>query len=164
MISLRAKLIALVFYGCSAMAIGAYVVDLKWQSDWDSHMLTDAQANQKAAADALTKQKNLLQELENAYNTSEALAAKIDDAERRSNDLSVQLHDAIKARKLLLQTDNSSAVAARANAATDALVLAELFGRAERRATDLAGYADEHRAALSACRAEYGVIKKLSGG
>lgn len=161
MISPRWQLIALIFYGCAAVAIGAYAVDLKWQSDWDSHMLSDAKAGQKSAEDALKKQQNLLQELDNAYKTSEALTAKINDAERRSADLSVQLRDAIEARKHLLQANNTSAVAARANAATDALVLAELFGRAEQRAANLAGYADRHRAALIACRSEHDAVRRI---
>ena len=159
MISLRWRLIAILFYGCAAMAIGSYVVDLKWQSDLDAHMLADAKAEQRAAEEALTKQKTLLQELDNAYKASEALTAKINDAEHRSSDLSVQLRDAIEARKRLLQANNTGAIATRANAATDRVVLAELLGISDRRAGEYAQYADELRTALTACRAEYEVIR-----
>lgn len=133
--------------------------DRDWSQRWAERDAIDARAQVAAAEDALTKQQNILQELENAYKTSEALTAKIDAAERRSADLSKQLRDATEARKQLLQASNPSSIAARANAATDALVFAELFGRAEQRATDLAGYADKHRAALMACRAEYEAVR-----
>lgn len=164
MISLRAKLIALIFYGCAAMAIGAYAVDLKWQSDWDAHMLADAQANQKAAEDALTKQKNLLQELDNAYKTSAALKEKHDRNVADSNIAFDRLHDQLNRVKAMPAVTNSSTIAERAAAATDRVVLAELLGISDRRAGEYAQYADENRLAMMACRAEYGVIKKLSGG
>ncbi|WP_396180152.1 DUF2514 family protein [Flavobacterium sp.] len=159
MISLRAKLIALVFYGCAGIAIGAYAVDSKWQSDWDSHMLADAHAQVAAAESAARDQAKILTELEQSHAESEKRRDALAAAERHSAELSGRLHDAIEARKRLLQAGNTGAVAARANAATDALVLAELFGRAEQRATNLAGYADKHRAALMACRAEYEAVR-----
>lgn len=164
MISLRAKLIALIFYGCSAMAIGAYAVDSKWQSDWDSHMLADAQANQKAAEDALTKQKNLLQELDNAYKTSAELKEKHDRNIADSRAAFDRLHDQLNRIKTMPAISDSSPIAERAAAATNRVVLAELLGISDRRAGEYAQYADENRLALMACRAEHGAIRKLSGG
>jgi hypothetical protein len=164
MISLRAKLIALIFYGCSAMAIGAYVVDSKWQSDWGSHMLADAQANQKAAEDALTRQQNLQTELEEAYATAKTMQ---DDHQRNlANAASAaeRLRDQLSRIKGMPAVTDSSPIAERAAAATNRVVLAELLGISDRRAGEYAQYADENRLALMACRAEYGVIKKLSGG
>jgi len=159
MISLRWQLIALIFYGCAAVAIGAYAVDLKWQSDWDAHMLADAKANQKAAEDALTKQKNLLQELDNAYKEQKELKEKHDrnvaDGRAAADRLRVEL-DRIKS---LPKAGNPSSIAERANAATNTRVLAELLGASDRRAGEYAQYADENRLALMACRAEYEVIR-----
>lgn len=164
MISLRWQLIALIFYGCAAVAIGAYVVDLKWQSDWDAHMLADAKANQKSAEDALTRQKKLLQELDNAYKEQKALKEKHDrnitDSRVAADRLRVEL-DRIKS---MPKGGNPRPIAERANSATDRVVLAELLGISDRRAGEYAQYADEHRAALIACRAEYGAVRKSING
>jgi len=160
MISLRAKLIALVFYGCSAMAIGAYVVDSEWRSDWDGHMLADAQANQKAAEDALTKQKNMLQELDNAYKTSATLKEKHDRNVADSRIAFDRLHDQLKRIKAMPSVSDTSPIAERAAAATNRVVLAELLGISDRRAGEYAQYADENRLALMACRAEYEAVRK----
>lgn len=159
MISLRWQLIALIFYGCAAVAIGAYAVDLKWKSDWDAHMLADAQANQKAAEYALTKQKNLLQELGNAYKEQKELKEKHDrnvaDSRAAADRLRVEL-DRIKSMPAI---SDPSSIAERANAATNTRVLAELLKQSDYLAGKYAEEAGKHRVALAACRAEYEVIR-----
>lgn len=164
MISLRWQLIALIFYGCAAVAIGAYAVDLKWQSDWDAHMLADAKTNQKSAEDALTRQKKLLQELDNAYKEQKALKEKHDrniaDSRAAADRLRVEL-DRIKA---LPKITDSNSIAERAAAATDRVVLAELLGISNRRAGEYAQYADEHRSALINCNNEYNAVRVVING
>jgi hypothetical protein len=135
--------------------------DRDWSQRWAERDTADATARAVAAESAARQQRTLLTELEQSYDESEKRRNALAAAERRNTELSTELRDAIEARKRLLQAGDTSTVAARANAATDALVLAELFGRAEQRATNLAGYADEHREALMACRAEYDIIRKV---
>ena len=159
MISLRAKLIALILYGCAAMAIGAYAVDLKWQSDWDSHMLSDAKAGQKSAEEALTKQKNLLQELDNAYKEQKALKEKHDrnvtDARIAADRLRAEL-DRIKALPAITHT---STLAERANAATDRRVLAGMLASSDYLAGRFAAEADRNRQAVIHCNNEYNAVR-----
>ena len=159
MISLRAKLIALIFYGCAAMAIGAYAVDLKWKSDWDAHMLADAQSNQKAAESALKRQQNLQTELEAAY---EATKTMQDDHQRNlanAANAADRLRDQLNRIKAMPAVSDSSPIAERAAAATNTRVLAELLKQSDYLAGKYAQYADENRLAMMACRAEYEVIR-----
>lgn len=161
MISLRAKLIALIFYGCSAMAIGAYAVDSKWQSDWDSHMLADAQANQKAAEDALKRQQNLQTELEEAYATAKTMQ---DDHQRNmanATNAADRLRDQLNRIKTMPAISDSSPIAERAAAATNARVLAELLKQSDYLAGKYAESAGEHKVALMACRSEFDAARQL---
>lgn len=143
----------------ACFASGWFVNGSLWQSKWDAHMLADAQANQKAAEDALTKQKNLLQELDNAYKAAESLKEKHDRVvadSRASADRMRQQLDRIKA---VPAVDNSSAIAERANAATDKRVLAELLGISDQLAGRYAEEAGKHQLALSACIREYEAVR-----
>lgn len=138
---------------------GFWLNGVMWQGEWDSHMLEDAQANQKAAEDALTKQKNLLKELDNAYKAAEALKEKHDrnvaDSRIAAERMRVQL-DRIKA---MPASGNTSALAERANAATNTRVLSELLGASDQRAGEYAEQADKHRIALQSCINEYNAIR-----
>lgn len=159
MIGWRIKIAALILYGAFAMAIGAYVVDLKWQSDWDAHMLADAEANRKTAEATLTKQQNLLQELDNAYKTANDLQKKHDsnvaDARAASDRLRAEL-DRIKDLPAITHT---STIAERANAATDRLLLAKLLGESDQSAGEYAAEADRNRQALINCTTEYNAVR-----
>ena len=138
---------------------GHYVTNNHWQTKWSERDTADAIASAKAANDALTKQKNLLQELENAYETQKRLQEKHDrnvsDSRIASERLRVEL-DRIKA---LPKVTHTSTVAERANAATDRLLLSQLLGESDERAGIYAGEADKLRIALKACNDEYGLIK-----
>lgn len=159
MISLRAKLIALILYGCSAMAIGAYAVDLKWQSDWDAHLLADAKASQDAAESALKRQQTLQTELEAAYATAKTMQ---DDHQRNlanAANAADRLRDQLNRIKVMPAVTDTSSIAERAAAATNARVLAELLKQSDYLAGKYAQYADENKLALMTCRAEYEVIR-----
>lgn len=149
------QLIGVIFLAALSAWGGHEWSDRDWSQRWAERDAIDARAQVAAAESAARDQRKILTELEQSYAESENRRNALAAAERRSAELSLQLRDATEARKRLLQIGNTSSVASRANAATDALVFAELFVRAEQRATDLAGYADKHRAALMACRAEY---------
>lgn len=159
MIGWRIKIAALLFCSAFAMGVGVYVVDLRWQSDWDAHMLKDAEVNREAAEAALTKQQNLLQELDNAYKTANDLQKKHDsnvaDARVASDRLRAEL-DRIKA---LPEITHTSTIAERANAATDRLLLAKLLGESDARAGEYAAQADRNRQAVINCNAEYNAVR-----
>jgi hypothetical protein len=159
MISLRAKLTALIFYGCAAMAIGAYAVDLKWQSDWDAHLLADAKSNQDAAESALKRQQNLQTELEEAYATAKTMQNDHQRNLANAANAADRLRDQLNRIKAMPAVTNSGPIAERAAAATNRVVLAELLGISDRRAGEYAQYADENRLALIACRAEYEAVR-----
>ena len=164
MIGWRIKIAALLFYGAFAMGAGAYVVDLRWQSDWDAHMLKDAEANRKAAENALTKQQNLLQELDNAYKTANDLQKKHDsnvaDARASSDRLRAELYR-IKALPAITHT---STLAERANAATDRRVLAGLLASSDYLAGRFAAEADRNRQAVINCINEYNAVRTAING
>jgi hypothetical protein len=134
---------------------GHYVTNNHWQTKWSERDTADAIASAKAANDALTKQKNLLQELENAYETQKRLQEKHDrnvsDSRIASERLRVEL-DRIKA---LPKVTHTSTVAERANAATDRLLLSQLLGESDERAGILADIAEQRGIAGRACEREY---------
>lgn len=143
----------------AAFAGGFWLNGVMWQGEWDSHMLEDAQANQKAAEDALTKQKNLLKELDNAYKAAEALKEKHDRNVADSRIAAERLREQLDRIKTMPASNNSSALAERANAATDRVVLANLLATSDQRAGEYAEQADKHRIALQSCINEYNAIR-----
>ena len=160
MISLRWQLIALIFYCCAAMAIGAYAVDLKWQSDWDAHMLADAKASQDAAEYALKRQQTLQTELEAAYATAKTMQ---DDHQRNlanAANAADRLRDQLNRIKAMPAVSDTNPIAERAAAATNRVVLAELFGISDQRAGEYAKHADELRQAVINCNNEYNAVRE----
>lgn len=159
MIGWRIKIAALLVYGAASMAIGAYVVDIKWQSDWDAHMLADAQANENTAKHALAKQQKLIKERDDATRKAAWLQAvhdrNIADALAASDRLRAEL-DRIKA---LPEITHTSTIAERANAATDRLLLAKLLGESDQRAGEYAAQADRNRQAVVNCNNEYNAVR-----
>lgn len=143
---------------------GWFVNGSLWQSKWDAHMLADAQANQKAAEDALTKQKNLLQELDNAYQTSKALKEKHDRVVADSRASAERMRQQLGRIKTMPSDNNPSAIAERANAATDKRVLAELLGISDQLAGRYAEEVGKHQLALSACIGEYEAVRRSVSG
>lgn len=139
--------------------LGYQWADNSWQSDWDAHMLADAEANRKAAGATLTKQQNLLQELDNAYKTANDLQKKHDsnvaDARVAADRLRAEL-DRIKALPAITHT---STIAERANAATDRRVLAVLLGESDARAGEYAQETDRLRLIVVNCNAEYNAVR-----
>ena len=141
----------------AALLLSAYsghkVTELSWSERW----ATAVQAN---AEQALADQRVILDKLAQVEANYAKETANRVAAERNSRDLSIQLQQQIAARSKVLQTSSTRTVSERANAATTALVFAELFGRAEQRAADLAGYAEELRAALTSCQGQYNAQKQ----
>ena len=164
MIGWRLKLAAFLFYSALCVAFGAWVVDNEWQSDWDAHMLADAQANEYAAKQTLAKQQTLIKELDDAYKTANDLQKKHDsnvaDARAASDRLRAEL-DRIKALPAITHT---STIAERANAATDRRVLAVLLGESDARAGKYAQETDRLRLIVVNCNAEYNAVRTAING
>lgn len=153
------KIIALICLMAASAYGGHWVTDKSWQSDWNRHMLADAEVNREAAEAALTKQQNLLQELDNAYKTANDLQKKHDSnivAARAANDRLRAELDRIKA---IYAADNPSAVISSAAAATDRLVLAQLLDSTHAAYGIVAEYADRNRQAVINCNAEYNAVR-----
>lgn len=130
-----------------------------WQSKWDAHMLSDAKANQEAAETALTRQKDLLRELDNAYKAQKELQEKHDRIVADSRASAERMRQQLDRIKAAPSDSDSSAIAERANAATDKRVLAELLGISDQLAGRYAEEVGKHQLALSACIGEYEVVR-----
>lgn len=164
MISWRLKLAAFLFYSAFCLALGAWVVDNKWQSDWDSHMLADSQANEKAATEALTQQRELLTELEKVQQNAKAMQDKLEADRLAAADSANRMRAELDRIKTSAKADNPSSISERANSATDRIVLANVLERADTAAGILADYADVNREAVINCNAEYNAVKDAING
>lgn len=153
------KIIALI----CLMAVSAYgghlVTDKSWQSDWDAHMLADAEVNRKAAEATLTKQQTLLQELDNAYKTANDLQKKHDRTVADNRAANERLRAEFARLEALYAADNPSTVISSAAAATDRLVLAQLLEQSHSSYGIVAEYADRNRQAVINCNAEYNAVR-----
>ena len=147
-------------------ALGGYkVADWQWQSDWDSHMLADAKANEKAATDALTQQRELLTELEKVQQNAKEMEEKYHSDVSLSRDSHNRLRAELNRIKASAKASNPSTISISANAATDRIVLANVLEQADTAAGILADYADLNRKAVISCNAEYNAIRKsINGG
>lgn len=164
MIGWRLKLAVFLFYSALCVAFGAWVVDNKWQSDWDSHMLDDAQANEKAANAALNQQRELLTELEKAQENEKQWQKKYAKTVADNDAANKRLRDEFNRLKTLSKTDDSGSVISSAAAETDRLVLAQLLESSHAAYGILARYADKNRQAVINCNAEYNAIRKSIDG
>lgn len=146
-------------------ALGGYkVTDWRWQSKWDAHMLADSQANEKAAADALSQQRELLTELEKVQQNANVIQAKYDADRASANDVAERLRSELSRIKALPKNNNSTAISIGANAATDRLLLSELLIESDRLAGIYAEQADRNKIAVINCNAEYNAVKDAVNG
>lgn len=154
------KIIALICLMAVSAYGGHWVTDKSWQSDWDAHMLADAEANRKSAEATLTKQQNLLQELDNAYKTQKHLQEKHERNvadNRAANERLRSEFDKLKAA--MSAGGNTGTVISSAAAATDRLVLAQLLEQSHASYGIVAEYADNNRQAVINCNAEYNAVR-----
>ena len=164
MIGWRLKLAAFLFYSALCVAFGAWVVDNKWQSDWDSHMLDDAQANEKAATAALNQQRSLINELEKVQQNAKEMEEKFNADRIAANDAVNRMRTELGRIKALPKGNGSTAISVSANAATDRILLANVLERADAAAGIMAEYADRNRKAVIQCNAEYNAIRTVING
>lgn len=159
MIGWRIKVAALLFYGAFAMGVGAYVVDIKWQSDWDDHMLADAEVNLRAAQSAVTTQNKLTKERDDATRKATELQAIHDRTVADNRAANDRLRAEFVKLKAIYAADNPSTVISSAAAATDRLVLAQLLDSTHAAYGIVAEYADNNRKAVINCNAEYNAVR-----
>ena len=159
-----AHTIALLLLVAASFCGGWYVNGARWEAKHSELVADYAQQQQQAATEALTKQQKLIKELDNAKRTTMALQEKHDrnvaDSRAASERLRIEL-DRIKA---LPAVNSSSAIAERANAATDRRVLAGLLTSSDYLAGRFAEEADGLRIALGACNSEYEAVRLTVGG
>lgn len=141
--------------------MGYKCADNQWTTKWADAERDAAQARVKAVAEAVAVYRSRVTELERVNDDTKQkladafVAARNADAE--SDRLQYALDDYLRrssARNCPARTTRE-----RAAAATDQLVLAELFRRADKRAGELAAIADDSRIRGLACEASYKAIK-----
>jgi hypothetical protein len=132
---------------------------LHWSNKWTERDAKDAEVVAQIQSAALTKQRELLQRLDDAYETQKHLRAEYDRNVIDSRNAADRLRAEIERIKNLPRITHTSSVAERANAATDRVVLAELLGASDARAGEYAQEADRLRLAVMACNAEYEAIR-----
>lgn len=143
---------------------GHLLTDKSWQSDWDAHMLADAQANENAAKQALAKQQTLIKERDDATRKAAELQAIHDRAvadNRAANDRLRAEFDRLKA---MYAADNPGTVISGAAAATDRIVLAKLLEQSHAAYGIVAEYADRNRQAVVNCVNEYNAVRTAING
>lgn len=160
--------IAAVLLALSAL-FGAYhhgvnVTDAKWQAQWAERDTRDeaARAENESAARAREQsyQRAIDKAVQDGQRTIDQLTAAA-DAERASRN-GVQLEaDKLAARLAASQAGGHSCTAAASAAASRAvMVLADVFKRADERAGELAGYAQDSHARGVTCEQAYDGISK----
>lgn len=138
---------------------GVSVTDAKWQAQWAERDTRDATAkaeNESAArAREQAYQLSINKVLQDGQRTIDQLTA--DAAAERASRNGVQLEaDKLAARLAASQASGHSCTAATSAAATRAvMVLADVFKRADERAGDLAGYAQDGHARGVTCQKAY---------
>lgn len=154
------KLYTMAGAGLALFAAGYWIADTEWQAKYDQHLLADAQANEKAATEALTKQQKLIKDLDDAQKATYALQEKHDRNVSDSRVAAERLRSELNRIKAMPPITHTSTIADRANAATDSRVLAELLRQSDYLAGRYAESAGSHQVALSACIAEYEAVRR----
>lgn len=145
---------------------GVSVTNETWQSQWNARDTRDeaAKAKNEAAARAIehSYQQSINKAVQDGQRTIDQLTA--DAAAERASRSGVQLEaDKLAARLAASQASSHSCTAATSAAATRAvMVLADVFKRADERAGDLAGYAQDSHARGVTCERGYDGISKGS--
>lgn len=139
------------------------MTDNHWQAKYYQHLLAESQANEKAATEALTKQQNLIKELDHARQASIQIKEKYDRNVADSRIAADRLRAELDRIKAMPQITHTSTLAERANAATDRRVLAGLLASSDYLAGRFAEEADKLRIALGQCNSEYEAVRVVVG-
>lgn len=131
--------------------------DHDWSRKWADAEQQAAQAQLKAVDVAVVEYRRRVTELEKVNDETKQQLADAFVAARNADAESDRLQHALDdyLRRSSAKHCTASTTSERAAAATDQLVLAELFRRADKRAGELAAIADDSRIRGLACEAAY---------
>lgn len=154
-------LVAAVLFG--AYHHGLSVKDAEWQVKWKDRDAADAQAKLGNEATERAREQARQQSINKAIQDGQKLIdAAVADAAAARADVSVRdAADATAHRVTASGPGGHSCTTAASQAATRAvLVLADVFKRADQRAGDLAGYADQSRGRGVTCQQAFDGLGK----
>jgi hypothetical protein len=144
-------------------SLGGYkVADWQWQAKWSAHMTADAEANAKAAQDAIDKQNELTAQLDRVKSDEKDWQEKYAKTVADNSAANKRLRDEFDRIKSMHKTGDSGIVSVSSAAATDRLVLTRLLDQSHARNGILAEYADRNRQAVINCNAEYNAVRKAA--
>lgn len=159
MLNVYGKIIALICLMAVSAYAGHWATDKSWQSDWDSHMLADAEINLRAAQSAVATQNKLTKERDDATRKATELQAIHDRTVADNRAANERLRDEFNRLKALSSRTDSGAVISSAAAATDRLVLIKLLEQSHAAYGIVAEYADRNRQAVINCNNEYNAVR-----
>lgn len=149
------KLIGVIFLlACSAWA-GHEWSDREWQAKWSSRDATEAKARSDAVEAAVKKHNERRIELERITNETKQLLADEIVAKRNAVDAADGLRQSLENFMRRAGNNTGTTTAERAAAATNITVLANVLGRADRRAGELAEIAGQRYVAGLDCQKRY---------
>lgn len=161
MYKIAASILAALMVISLIFGAGYYVADNNWQAKWDQQQKDIADNQNKAILAAITDYKDKLSKMERTENeTKQSLANALldaDNAAKLADSLQQQIDNHLRNGS---GTDTASASTAECKAiATDRLVLAELFKRADKRAGELAAALDDAVIKGKSCEKYYEVAR-----
>ena len=137
---------------------GHAVTHNHWQAKWAERDSADATQLAQAQSAARQTEKQWRNKQEAINNEYQKLRTEKAATDRELDDVVERLRLAVQSRTSRT-AEYTSPVAERAAAATDRLLLAQLFTSADRRAGDLAKTADEYRLTGLQCQQEYNALR-----
>lgn len=145
---------------------GLSVKDAEWQGRWNARDTVDATARAENESAARAREQSYQQAINKAVQDGQRTIDQLtaDAAAERASRSGVQLEaDKLAARLAASKAVGNSCTAATSAAASRAvMVFADLFKRADERAGDLAGYAQDSHARGVTCTQAYDGISKWS--
>jgi endo-alpha-1,4-polygalactosaminidase (GH114 family) len=143
---------------------GVSTTNATWKAEWNDRDTRDAQAKEQNEAAERTKEQSRQQAINKVVQNGQALidtAAAAVTAANRESDRLRSAADGVASRIATSQAGSNSCTAAASAAATRAvMVLADVLKRADQRAGDLAGYADQSHGRGVTCEQAYDALGK----
>jgi len=143
---------------------GVTVTNDEWQAKWSERDARDEAAKATNEAAERTKEQSRQQAINKVVQNGQALidtAAAAVTAANRESDRLRSAADGLASRIAASQAGGNSCTAAASAAATRAvMVLADVLKRADQRAGDLAGYADQSHSRGLTCEQAYDALGK----
>jgi hypothetical protein len=153
--------VILLAVGALSFGFGYDLARDSWRAKFAEAERDAAQSQMQAVADAVDAHRLRVTELERVNDETKQTLADLHlaayHADAESERLQLALNDYV--RRASARHCPSGTATERAAAATEQLVLAELFRRADKRAGELAAIADDSRARGLACEASYKAVQ-----